>query len=74
MRFSTWLWEQLDFPGRSGVLAKVCWDDVNNGCANARFSATDWLKHFDEKHAEKRETLADMLIPVYMEYLDEVRR
>ena len=74
MRFSTWLWDQLDIPGRSGSFAKVCWDDVNNGCASPRFSASDWLKHFDEKHAEKRDRLADMLIPVYMEYLDEVRR
>jgi len=72
MRFSTWLWDQLDIPGRAGLLAKLCWDDVNNGCGSGRFSASDWLNHFESKHTEKRDALANMLIPVYLEYLDEV--
>jgi hypothetical protein len=72
MHFSTWLWEQLDLPGRAGNLAKICWADVNNGCGNARFTGQEWLRHFDEKHKDKKEVLAKMLMPVYLDYLDEV--
>ena len=74
MRFSTWLWEQLDLPGRAGDLAKICWLDVNNGCASAKFSASEWVNHFEGKHRDKKEKLSDMLIPVYLEYLEEVRK
>lgn len=72
MHFSTWLWEQLDIPGAAGDIAKVCWADVNNGCASARFEAQDWVRHFDSKHKEKKEVLVDMLMPVYLEYLEEM--
>jgi len=74
MRFSTWLWEQLDLPGRAGELAKVCWADVNNGCASAKFGASDWVNHFEEKHKDKKDKLADMLVSVYLGYLEEVRK
>lgn len=74
MHFSTWLWEQLDLPGRAGALAKVCWADVNNGCGNLRYNGHEWLRHFDDKHKDKKERLVDMLIPVYLDYLEESRK
>jgi hypothetical protein len=68
MHFSTWLWEQLDLPGRSGDLAKLCWADVNNGCGNIRFNAKDWLNHFEEKHEPSKDKLSSLLILSYQEY------
>ena len=74
MHFSTWLWEQLDLPGRSGSLAKICWADVNNGCGNARFTAQEWLDHFTIKHSDKADTLIEMLFNSYVEYTRENKR
>lgn len=72
MRFSSWLWEQLDTPGISGEFAKICWDDINNGCGSGKYNATLWLKHFEQKHSDKKDILIDKLTKCYMEFLKEV--
>lgn len=69
MHFSTWLWDQLDIPGGTGKFSKLCWDDVNNGCALPTFSAKDWLNHFESKHVETKERLTLMLLKAYSEYI-----
>jgi len=69
MRFVTWLWEQLDTAGPASRFAKLCWDDVNNGCAHATFSATNWLDHFEEKHKDNKEVLISLMLPAYQEYM-----
>jgi hypothetical protein len=69
MYYSTWLWDQLDIPSYTGKFAKLCWDDVNNGCALPTFSAKAWLNHFEEKHSENKDQLSIMLIKVYKEYM-----
>jgi hypothetical protein len=53
--------------------AKVAWDDVNNGCANPRFSHREWFDHFNDKHAEKANLLLDMLYTAYLAYIEEVK-
>jgi len=72
MHFSTWLWEQMDVPSNISEIAKLCWADVNNGCASVRFSGQDWVRHFDEKHKEKKDRLINMLMLAYLEYLEEM--
>jgi hypothetical protein len=57
MRYTVWLWNQLEEDSPIGRFAKVCYDDVNNGCANARFSSNDWLLHFEGIHRENKEAL-----------------
>lgn len=69
MRFPTWLWEQLDTGGTTARFAKLCWDDVNNGCAHPTFNASEWLSHFKEKHSDKIELLTEMLLNAYVEYM-----
>jgi hypothetical protein len=69
MRFPTWLWEQLDAGNSVSKFAKLCWDDVNNGCAHPTFNATQWLAHFEEKHKDSRDTLVSLMLPVYQEYM-----
>ncbi len=69
MHFVSWLWEQMDYQDANSRFAKVCWDDVNNGCALPTFSAQQWHKHFDEKHKNSKEKLNTMLIRAYDEYM-----
>jgi hypothetical protein len=69
MRFVTWLWDQLDIPGSTGSFAKICWDDVNNGCAHPTFSAPQWLHHFENKHPDSKDKLRAMLIRAFQEYM-----
>ena len=73
MRFVSWLWEQLDTSGPSSTFAKICWDDVNNGCAHATFSANQWLSHFKDKHSEKIDLLTELLLSTYLEYMGDAR-
>ena len=57
MRYTVWLWDQLDEDSPIGKFARTCYHDVNNGCANARFSSNDWLLHFEQIHRDNKETL-----------------
>lgn len=70
MHFSSWMWEQLENGDSTAKFAKICWDDVNNGCAHPKFNAAQWLEHFKKKHSEKIDLLTDMLVKVYTEYLE----
>jgi hypothetical protein len=69
MRFSTWLWEQLEEFTASAEFAKIAWTDVNNGCAHATFSVSDWVAHFDEKHKDRKDLLMAMMLTTYKEYM-----
>ena len=74
MHFSTWLFDQSDTGGTTAKFAKVAWDDVNNGCGNARFTAQEWIDHFTIKHSDKADTLIEMLFNSYVEYTRENKR
>ena len=73
MRFTSWLWDQIEFEGTNYRIAKLCWDDVNNGCANTIFSIQDWIKHFEAKHPDKKDTLIGLTFTAYLEFLKEVQ-
>jgi hypothetical protein len=68
MRFTSWLWNQVDDLGDQAGFARVAWNDVNNGCASAAFSASDWIRHFDEKHYDNRSDLTYQLFVSFQEY------
>ena len=68
MRFSEWLWFQVEDLGAESGFAKTCWDDVNNWCASLKFSSSEWVKHFDEKHKDNRDILIQKLIQSFHEY------
>jgi len=74
VHFSSWLWEQMDVPNEIGSFAKLCWTDANNGCANSKFNAKEWMTHFTKKHPESKEVLADRLVNAYKEYILTVGR
>ena len=73
MHFITWLFEQIDDIGKHQRFAKICWDDVNNGCAHIRFSVKQWQDHFIEKHPENSKLFVKMLIDAYIDYQREVK-
>ena len=73
MRFVSWLWEQMEDPGTTADFAKVCWNDVNNGCAHVKFTVKQWQDHFFDKHTENSQLLVKMLIDAYVTYQREVK-
>lgn len=68
MRYTEWLWNQVEDLGSAAGFAKICWDDVNNGCASPKFSSGQWIKHFDEKHKDNRDILMYQLVQSFSEY------
>lgn len=68
MSFNAWLLENLDTPSRASRFGKIIWDDINNGCANSKFTAVQWRNHFEDKHPEHKNKLTDLLILAYAEY------
>lgn len=68
MRFSEWLWFQVEDLGADAGFAKVCWEDVNNGCASSKFSSSEWVNHFAEKHKDNKDILIQRLIQSFHEY------
>ena len=68
MKYTAWLWYQLEEVGPGHAFAKVCWDDVNNGCASTKFSVNDWLQHFEQKHLDNRDILIHRLIQSFDEF------
>ena len=68
MKYTAWLWYQLEEVGPGHAFAKVCWDDVNNGCASTKFSVRDWLQHFEQKHLDNRDILIHRLIQSFDEF------
>jgi hypothetical protein len=69
--FTAWLIDQIDDLGPQAEFGKVCWSDINNGCASTKFSASDWLHHFAEKHNETADKLSARLIVAFQEYKKE---
>jgi hypothetical protein len=69
MHFSTWLWEQMDESTPIGDFANLCWKDVNNGCAHAKFNAMNWLTHFEERHPENKNKLTSILALAFKAYI-----
>lgn len=69
MHFSTWMWDRMEEPNRVGLFSKLCWTDVNNGCAHATFNAIDWMKHFEARHPENKEKLITTLAVSYRTYV-----
>ena len=68
MKYTAWLWYQLEEVGPGHAFAKVCWDDVNNGCASTKFSVSDWLQHFEQTHLDNRDILIHRLIQSFDEF------
>lgn len=59
--------------GNQERFAKLCWDDINNGCAHVKFSLKQWQDHFAKKHPESADILISMLLDAYVEYEREVK-
>lgn len=69
MKFLSWLLDQIDEPTRVGRFGKVCWDDINNGCASTKFGPMDWRDHFNEKHPSTADNLNSLLVMAYSVYI-----
>jgi hypothetical protein len=69
MHFSTWLWEQMEEPSRIGYVATICWKDVNNGCAHAKFGAPNWIEHIKERHPEQKDILVPLIVKAFQAYM-----
>ena len=68
MRYTAWLWEQLDEDSPLGKFAKVCYDDVNNGCASPKFSAGEWISHFEQVHRDNKDELISRFFTSFVAY------
>lgn len=73
MRFVSWLWEQMEDPGVTADFARVCWNDVNNGCANPRYTAHEWIDHFEARHVEKADVLVEGVLRAYAEFIRDTK-
>ena len=62
------MWQQVEDLGKDAGFSEVCWNDANNGCASATFSAADWVKHFNERHPDTKEALVKRLVATFAEY------
>ena len=60
MNFSSWLFEQTDLPGDVGKIAKVCWNDANNGCGSGILTYHTYIYH--RKHSK---CLCDTMPTIY---------
>jgi hypothetical protein len=69
VRFITWLFDNLDDPTKVGVFAKICWDDVNNGCALSKWGPIEWKEHFEVKHPDSANKLIYLLSVAYAQYV-----
>jgi hypothetical protein len=68
--FLVWILNQTEEEEVVGVLARIIWKDINNGCGNTCFrSSRSWLAHFEEKHTKNYPLLKAMLAQVYEAYL-----
>lgn len=74
MLFTSWLLEQIDIPGDLMDISKVCYSDINNGCASSRFTPQEWVDHFNARHKDRSDILTQMLFIAYLEYMKEHRR
>lgn len=68
MRYTVWLWDQMDEDSPIGRFAKLCYDDVNNGCANPKFSAGEWISHFEQNHRDNKEELISRFFTTFTVY------
>ena len=73
MNFSSWLFEQTDLPGDVGKIAKVCWNDANNGCGSARFTARQWTEHFAVRHPDNKVILGELIVVAYLAMMKELK-
>jgi hypothetical protein len=70
MRFTAWMWEQLEEnPTPLGDFCRTCWSDVNNGCASSRFTITQWKEHFELRHKDNSAKLNALLAQTYSSYI-----
>lgn len=58
----------MEEPTAVGHFSTICWNDVNNGCAHAKFNASKWLHHIKQDHADKADVLIPLLALTYREY------
>ena len=68
MHFLDWTLDQQDDQGNLGLIAKVLWQDINNGCGARYTTPVEWRIHFQEKHAKKAEILSKLVSVAYVEY------
>jgi hypothetical protein len=51
-----------------GKFAKLCWDDINNGCAFRSYTPAQWKQHFIDKHPDSKDALISALTAAYIQY------
>ena len=68
MHFLDWTLDQQDEFGNLGTIAKVLWQDINNGCGARYTTPMEWRAHFQQKHPKKADILSNLLAVAYVEY------
>lgn len=58
----------MDEDSHLGKFAKICYDDVNNGCANPKFSAGEWISHFEQVHSDNKSELISRFFNSFIAY------
>lgn len=67
--FTTWLMEQQGREDNIGVLAGMCFNDYNAGCALLYKDPLGWMQHFKLAHQKQSELVKSMLGDAYLEYV-----
>ena len=66
--FTAWLMEELGRDDSVGLFAKCAYDEINNGCASPYRHATEWKRHFEERHPRQLPKLMGPLGDAYVEF------
>lgn len=72
MHFLNWVLEQEGESGGLGLISKVIYQDINNGCALRFTEVSEWKAHFSLKHPKSYRTLNKLLDDAVIYYLHNV--
>ena len=73
MHFLDWALDQQDELGPLGVVSKVLWQDINNGCGARYTTPAEWHDHFNKKHPRTADKLSNLVATAYVEYVKSLK-
>jgi len=72
VHFLNWVLEQEGESGGLGLISKVIYQDINNGCALRFTDAAEWQAHFSLKHPKTYKTINKLIDDAVIYYLHNV--
>jgi hypothetical protein len=72
VHFLNWVLEQDGEPGGLGLISKVIYQDINNGCAPRFTEISEWKTHFFLEHPKTHKTINTLIDEAVIYYLHNV--